>query len=107
VYQKDVLIGGGLGLDEIPRDGCSEFEQTVVNKPILLTWKDVMPHGEQISVAVDEPERQHNKRECPEPQNVYSPILRETSFETQLFASKMVNTSSGDYGNVVLQEFVE
>ena len=64
VHQKDVLIGGGLGLDEILRDGCSEFEQTVAYKPILLAWKDVMPEGEQISVAVNEPERQH-RRQCP------------------------------------------
>jgi hypothetical protein len=73
VYQKDVLIGGGLGFDEILRDDCSEFEQTVVYKPILLTWKDVMPEGEQISVAVNETERQH-KRQCPEPRNIYSPV---------------------------------
>jgi hypothetical protein len=72
VNQKDVLIGGGLGLDEILRNGGSELEQTVVCQLILLTWKDVMPEGEQISVAVNQPERQH-RRQCPEPRNVYSP----------------------------------
>jgi hypothetical protein len=72
VCQKDVLVVGGLWLDKILRDGCTEFEQAVAYKPILLAWKNVMPEREQISIAVNQTERQHRKQ-CPEPQNVYSP----------------------------------
>jgi hypothetical protein len=72
MYQANVVIGGRLGLKEILRDGGSEREQAVVYELVFLAGKDVMSHGEQIAITVDEPERQH-KRQCPEPQNVYSP----------------------------------
>ena len=95
VHQQHVLVGGGPGLEEILGSSSTEREQPVVHKAVLLAREDMVPDGQQISVAVNEGARLHKKPYART--NVSFPILRETCSETQLLMRKMVNMSSGTW----------
>jgi hypothetical protein len=61
VDQENVLIGGGLGLEEIFWSGYTIRDQAIADAAVFLGGKDVGADGEEIRVAIDELEGEHGE----------------------------------------------
>ena len=59
VDKQDVLVGGGLGLEEIVGVGDAGGDEAVANAAIFFRGEDVLADGQEIGVAVDELEGEH------------------------------------------------
>ena len=62
VNEQDVLVARGLRLQEILRDGDGCCEQTIADAAILFGGKNVHADGEEIRVAVNKLEGEHEER---------------------------------------------
>jgi hypothetical protein len=95
--QQDILVGGRLGLDEVRRFRNAGGKQPIVNQPILLRWKYVLPNREIIAVAVNQPKRKHesSKRE-----------VRRTKFDLRIAVcdSRLVNEQENRKGYALSEE---
>ena len=59
VDSQHIVIGSGLGFDEIGRLGEAFFEQRCVNQPVLARGKHMVAEVEIVARMINELERQH------------------------------------------------
>ena len=59
VNEKNVLVLGGFGREEVLGTGELGFQQAFADAAVLFGWEDVLADGEVVAVAIDEFEREH------------------------------------------------
>jgi hypothetical protein len=62
VNTQDIVIGGGLWLDEIGRLGEALGDQAIVNETVLTGGEDVIAEIEIVTRVVNELEPEHASR---------------------------------------------
>ena len=61
VHQHHIGLGSGLGLEEVGVVNCSVLEEALADQAVLVGAKDVLADGEEVFLAVNQFERQHER----------------------------------------------